>query len=59
MAVAQKILQLIRLSVQDKESPVGNMYFEPEASIHACEALPISTLSKTYSRVYQLKHELT
>ena len=47
MAVAQKILHLIRLSVRDKESPVRNMYFQAEASIHVCEALPISTLSKT------------
>ena len=59
MTVAQKILQLIRPSVPDTQSPVGNMYFQPEASIHAYEALPIAALPKTYSRLYQLKHEPT
>ena len=59
MTVAQKILQPIRLPVRDAQSPVGNMYFQPEGSIHAYVALPITALSMTYSGVYQLKHEPT
>ena len=59
MKVAQKILQPIRLCVRDTQSPVGNMYFQPEAPIHTYGALPIAELSKTYSGVYQLKYEPT
>ena len=42
-----------------QQSPVGNMYFQPEASIHTYGALPTAVLSKTYSGVYQLKYEPT
>ena len=59
MTVAQKILQPIRLCVQDTQSPVGNIYFQPEASIHTYGALPIAELSETYLGVYQLKYEPT
>ena len=59
MTVAQKILQPIRLCVQDTQSPVGNMRFQPEAPIHTYGALPIAKLSKIYSGVYQLKNEPT
>ena len=54
-----KILQAIRLCVQDTQLPVGNMYFQAEAPIHTYGVLPIVDLSKTYSGVYQLKYELT
>ena len=59
MTVVQKILQPIRLCVRDTQSPVRNMYFQPEAPIQIYEALPIAELSKTYSGVYQLKYEPT
>ena len=59
MTVAQKVLQPIRLCVRDTQSPVGNMYFQPEAPIHSYGALTTSELSKTYSGVYQLKYQLT
>ena len=59
MTVAQKILQLIRLCVQDTQSPVRKMYFQPEAPRNTYGALPIAELSKTYSGVYQLRYELT
>ena len=49
----------MRLCVRDIQSPVGNMYFQSEASIHTYGALPTGLLSKTYSGVYQLKYELT
>ena len=45
--------------LRDTQSPVGNMYFQPEASIHIYGALTAAVLSKTYSGVYQLKYELT
>ena len=45
--------------MRDTQSPVGKMYFQPEASIHTYGALPTVVLSKTYSGVYQLKYELT
>ena len=59
MTVAQKILQPISLCVGDTQSPVGNMYFQPEAAIHTYGILPIAELSKIYSGVYQLKCEPT
>ena len=55
MTVVQKTLQPIRLNVQDTQSPVGNMYFQPETSIHTYGALSTAVLSKTYSGVHQLK----
>ena len=57
MTVVQKTLQHIRLCVRDTQLLVANMYFQPEASIHIYGALPTAVLSKTYSRVYQLKYE--
>ena len=51
-------LQPIRLFVRDTQSPVGNMYFQPECSIHTYGALPTEVMSNTYSGVYQLKYEL-
>ena len=59
MTEAQETLQLIRLCVQDTQAPVENMYFQPEASIYTYGALPTAVLSKTCSRVYQLKYEPT
>ena len=43
--------------MRDTQLPVGNIYFQPEASIHTYGALPTVVLSKTYSGVYQLKYE--
>ena len=40
--------------MQDTQSPVRNMYFQPEAWIHTYGALPTILLSKIYSGVYQL-----
>ena len=34
MAVALQTIQPMRLCVRDIQSPVGNMYFQSEASIH-------------------------
>ena len=45
--------------MRDTQLPVGNMYFQPEASMHTYGALPTAVLSKTYSREYQLKYEMT
>ena len=59
MTVAQEILQPIRLCVRDPQSPVGNIYFQPEVPTHTYGALPTAELSKTYSVVYQLKYEPT
>ena len=39
MIKAQSTLQPIRLCVRDTQPPVGNMYFQPEASIHTYGAL--------------------
>ena len=55
MTVVQQTLQPITLCVQDIQSPVGNMYFQPEASIHTYGALPTAVLSITFSGVHQLK----
>ena len=52
MTVVQQTLQPITLRVQDIQSPVGNMYFQPEASIHTYGALPTAALSKAYSQEY-------
>ena len=51
--------------MQDTQLPVGNMYFQPQASIRtygalatavlSYGALPTTVLSKTYSRAHQLK----
>ena len=59
MTVVQKTLQPMRLGVWETYSPVGDMYSQPETSIHIYGAFPIAVLSKTYSRVYQLKYEPT
>ena len=59
MTVAQQTIQPIRLCVQTTQSPVDNMYFQPEPSIHTYGALPTAVLSKTYLGVYQLKYEPT
>ena len=40
--------------MEDTQSPVGNMYFQPEASIHAYGALRTAVLSETYSGVHDL-----
>ena len=45
--------------VQGTQSPVGNMYFQQEASVHTYGVLATAVLSKTYSGVYQLKYEPT
>ena len=45
--------------MRDTQSPVGNICFQPEASIHTYGALPTALHSKTYSGVYQLKYEMT
>ena len=45
--------------MRDTKSPVGNIYFQPESSIHTYGALPKEVMSNTYSGVYQLKYELT
>ena len=58
MIKAQSTLQPIRLCVSDTQPAVGNMYFQPEASIHTYGALLTAVLSKAYSRAYQLKYEL-
>ena len=55
MTVVQQTLQPIRLCVQNTQSPVGNMYYQPDASIHTYGALPTALLSKTYLGVCQLK----
>ena len=39
------------MCAQDIQSPMGNMCFQPEASIHTYGALPTAVLSKTYSGV--------
>ena len=57
MTVAQKILRPIMVCVRDTQSPVGNMYFQPEALLHTYGVLPIAELSKAYSGVYQLEYE--
>ena len=54
MTVVPQTLQPIRLCVQDTQSPVGNMYFQPEASIHTYGTLPTAVLPKTYLGVHQL-----
>ena len=41
--------------MQDTQSPVGNMYSQPEASIYTFGALPTAVLTKTYLGVHQLK----
>ena len=43
--------------MRDIQSPVGNVYFQPEAFIHTYGALPTAVLSKIYSGVYQLKYD--
>ena len=55
MTVVQETLQPIRFCVEDTQSPVGNMYFQPEASILTYGALPTAVLSNTYSGVHHLK----
>ena len=45
--------------MRDTQLPVGNICFQPEASIHTYGALPTALHSKTYSGVYQLKYEMT
>ena len=59
MIVAQKILQYIRLCVQDTQSPVGNMHYQPQGPTHTYGALSIAELKKIYSGVYQLKYVST
>ena len=55
MTVVQETLQPIRFCVEDTQSPVGNMYFQPEASILTYGALPTAVLSNTFSGVHHLK----
>ena len=55
MTVVQETLQPIRLCVKDTQSPVGNMYFQPEASKLTYGALPTAGLSNTYSGAHHLK----
>ena len=43
----------------ETQSPVLDMYFQPEASINTYGALPTVVLPKTYSGAYQLKYEPT
>ena len=58
MAVPQKPLcTLVRLCVRDTQSPVGNMYLQPETSLHSYGSFPSAVLSKAYSEVCQLKYE--
>ena len=38
--------------MRDTQSPVGNMYFQPETSIHTYGSLPTVVLSKTYEYQY-------
>ena len=45
--------------MQDTQSSVGNIYFQPEASIHTYGALLTAVPLNTYSGVCQLKYELT
>ena len=45
------------MCVRDTQAAVGDMYFQPEASIHTYGALLTAVLSKIYSGVYQLKYE--
>ena len=59
MRAVQQALQPIRLCARDTQSPVGNLYFQPEASIHAYGGVPTAVVSKTYSGIYQLKYEPT
>ena len=59
MKIARKNLQPIRLCVRHTQSPVGNMYFQPDDSIYTYGALRTVVLSRTYSGVNQLKNEPT
>ena len=58
MTVAQKTLQPLRRACET-QSPVGDMYFQPEVSIHTYGALTYSTVAKDIFSSKSVKYELT